>query len=345
MSSKIAVVGCTGAVGIELVKCCHARKSVFGDAPPDLYASARSAGKTLDTPYGPLTVVEFNVETLKAKAYDFIFLAVSGGFSLENAIPLTTNASGTPTYVIDNSSAYRYHDEVPLVVPEINFDSIAALDSKLIANPNCTTAIAAMALYPIHQEFKLKKLIVSTYQAASGAGEPGMQELLEGCKAHVNGDARPENKIFSHPLPFNCIPMIDKLQENGYTKEEMKVAWEMKKIFGTDDIKVSTTAVRIPTLRAHAEAITLETEKDISPQAVVDCLKGKPGVVVEDDPANNVFPLPLTCSGRDDVSVGRIRQSLIFDNKGIDLFVCGDQLLRGAALNAVLIAEAIVTKK
>ena len=120
---------------------------------------------------------------------------------------------------------------------------------------------------------------------------------------------------------------------------------ETKKIFGTDDIKVSTTAVRIPTLRAHAEAITLETEKDISPQAVVDCLKGKPGVVVEDDPANNVFPLPLTCSGRDDVSVGRIRQSLIFDNKGIDLFVCGDQLLRGAALNAILIAEAIVTKK
>ncbi|GMH61471.1 hypothetical protein TrLO_g13371 [Triparma laevis f. longispina] len=342
--SKIAVVGCTGAVGIELVKCCHARLSVFGTESPDLYASPRSAGKVLDTPYGPLTVIEFNIETLKSKSYDFIFLAVSGDFSLKNAIPLTTNVNGTDTYVIDNSSAYRYHSDVPLVVPEINFDSIAQMNSKLIANPNCTTAIAAMALYPIHQQFKIKKLIVSTYQAASGAGEPGMQELLDGCKAHVNGETMPENKIFSHPLPFNCIPMIDKLQDNGYTKEEMKVAWETRKIFRTDDIKVSATAVRIPTLRAHAEAITMETEKDISPMAVVECLKGKPGVVVEDDPANNVFPVPLNCSGRDEVSVGRIRQSLIFDEKGVDLFVCGDQLLRGAALNAVLIAEKLAQK-
>mmetsp|Transcript_15750 Transcript_15750/g.31346 ORF Transcript_15750/g.31346 Transcript_15750/m.31346 type:complete len:346 (+) Transcript_15750:160-1197(+) len=341
---KIAVIGATGAVGVEIVKCCYERRGVFGDEPPDLYASARSAGKVMAGPYGSLTISEFTLEAVKSKSYSFVFLAVSGSFSLENAIPLTTNDSGTATYVIDNSSAYRYHDEVPLVVPEINFSAIAALDSRLVANPNCTTAIAAMALYPIHQQFVIKKLIVSTYQAASGAGEPGMQELLNGCKSQLVDNQTPSNSVFAHPLPFNCIPMIDKLQENGYTKEEMKVAWETKKIFGTDDIKVSTTAVRIPTLRAHAEAITLETEADISPEAVKACLAGKPGVVVEDDPANNVFPMPLNCSGKDDVSVGRIRQSLIFEDKGVDLFVCGDQLLRGAALNAVLIAEAIVIK-
>ena len=218
---KLAVIGATGAVGVEIVKCCYERRAVFGDAPPELYASVRSAGKTMEGPYGPLIISEFTLDTVKSKSYDFVFLAVSGSFSLENAIPLTTNASGTTTYVIDNSSAYRYHAEVPLVVPEINFSAIAALDSKLIANPNCTTAIAAMALYPIHQQFVIKKLIVSTYQAASGAGEPGMQELLNGCKSQLIDNQTPSSSVFAHPLPFNCIPMIDKLQENGYTKEEV----------------------------------------------------------------------------------------------------------------------------
>ncbi|GMH64847.1 hypothetical protein TrRE_jg8086 [Triparma retinervis] len=335
--AKIAIVGATGAVGIELVKCCHARKAVFGDAPPALFASARSAGKVLEGPYGPLTISEFTLEAVQGK-FDYVFLAVSGSFSEQFAPSLASSGC----WVIDNSSAFRYHDTVPLVVPEINFSAIKAIGGKLIANPNCTTAIAAMALWPIHQAHGgIKRMIVSTYQASSGAGEPGMQELLEGSKSQLLDGKAPVNKVFSHPLPFNCIPMIDKLQGNGYTKEEMKVAWETRKIFGDDGIKLSCTAVRIPTLRAHAEAITLETAGEITPASVLECLRGKPGVAVKDDPGNDVYPMPLSCSGEDDVQVGRIRQSEVFGDRGVDLFVCGDQLLRGAALNAVLIAEKL----
>uniref|UniRef100_A0A7S2QV06 aspartate-semialdehyde dehydrogenase n=1 Tax=Triparma pacifica TaxID=91992 RepID=A0A7S2QV06_9STRA len=335
---SIAIVGATGAVGIELVACCHQNISVLGDSPPRLFASARSKGKEIEGPYGKLVIEEFKVEDVKGK-FDFVFLAVSGSFSEQFAQELAEGGS----YVIDNSSAFRYHPTVPLVVPEINFSSISSLNSKLIANPNCTTAIAAMALWPVHKKFGgIKKLIVSTYQAASGAGEPGMKELLEGAKAQLVEEKVPEAKVFSHPLPFNCIPMIDKLQPNGYTKEEMKVAWETKKIFSDDSIAVSCTAVRIPTIRAHAEAITLETADTITPSAVVECLSTSPGVVVVDDPINNVYPMPLNCSGTDDVQVGRIRRSEVFGDNGVDMFVCGDQLLRGAALNAVLIAVKLV---
>lgn len=232
--AKIAIVGATGAVGIELVKCCHARKTIFGDAPPALFASARSAGKVLEGPYGPLTISEFTPAAIKGN-FDYVFLAVSGTFSEQHAPDLASSGC----WVIDNSSAFRYDSSVPLVVPEINFSSIAELGGRLIANPNCTTAIAAMALWPIHKAHGgIKRMIVSTYQASSGAGEPGMQELLEGSKSQLLDGKTPENKVFAHPLPFNCIPMIDKLQANGYSKEEMKVAWETRKIFGDEGIKL-----------------------------------------------------------------------------------------------------------
>ena len=206
---------------------------------------------------------------------------------------------------------------------------------------NCTTAIALMALWPIHLKYKIKKAIISTYQAASGAGAEGMKELKDGMKAICEGKEA-VNTVFAHPLPYNLIPHIDVFQENKYTKEEMKVAWEARKIMNAPDLKVSVTAVRIPTLRAHSEAITLETELPINPDDVRKLLSHSPGVKVVDDPMNKQYPMPLTATGKYDIEVGRIRQSLIFDEYGIDLFVCGDQLLRGAALNAVIIAEEML---
>ncbi|CAJ1446370.1 unnamed protein product [Effrenium voratum] len=308
----------------------HARKFPLSELV--LLASERSAGKSLKTAYGEKQVEAFSVE--RAQSCDFVLMAVSGGFSTEYSPQITANGK---TVVIDNSSAFRYHDDVPLVVPEINK---SAMEGKLlVANPNCTTAIAAMALWPLHQHFKLRKVIVSTYQAASGAGAAGMQELEEGTRQALQGEEH-KNEVFAHPLPFNVIPHIDSFQSNGYTKEEMKVVWETQKIFGDKSLACSCTAVRIPTKRAHSEAITIETEEDIAPESAMKVLRGAPGVQVVDDPAQKLYPMPLTSTKKYDVEVGRIRSSLVFAPKGLDLFVSGDQLLRGAALNAVLIAEA-----
>ena len=243
-------------------------------------------------------------------------------------------------YTICVQSAFRYEKDVPLCVPEINAE--ATKGSKLIANPNCTTAIGLMALWPLHKLFGLKKVIMSTYQASSGAGQPGMDELKEGTRAVLMGEREvAENKIFAHPLPFNVIPHIDKFQENGYTKEEMKVTWETRKIMDLPDLPVSCTCVRIPTLRAHAEAITIETDKKVDIAAAYAALNAAPGVAVVDDPEKQLYPMPITASTKYDVECGRLRKNDVFGDNGLDLFVCGDQLLRGAALNAVLIAEAI----
>merc|ERR1711953_338954 len=216
----------------------------------------------------------------------------------------------------------------------------------LVANPNCTTAVGAMALWPLHQKYKLKKVIMSTYQAASGAGAEGMAELTNGLKAYAKQGAVPEPEYFAHQLPFNVIPQIDAFQTNGYTKEEMKVTWELQKIFGLpDDVKVSCTAVRVPTLRAHSESIIIETEKPIDPDEARELLRNAPGVKVVDNPADLEYPMPLNATGKYDVEVGRIRSSLVFGDHGLEFFLSGDQLLRGAALNAVIIAEEVVAEK
>ncbi len=200
-----------------------------------------------------------------------------------------------------------------------------------------------MAVAPLAQEFGLKRLLMSTYQAASGAGQPGMDELLQGTKDQLlNGNVTPTHKVFAHPLPFNVIPHIDKFQENGYTKEEMKVVWETRKICRlSDDVLISCTAVRIPTLRAHSEVIVMETTKPVDLLKARAILEGAPGVQLVDDPANNIYPMPLTAAGQYDVQAGRLRQSLAFGEYGLEFFVSGDQLLRGAALNAVLVAECM----
>jgi aspartate-semialdehyde dehydrogenase len=228
-------------------------------------------------------------------------------------------------------------------VPEINGKETKK--SKLIANPNCTTAIGLMALWPLHQAFTLKKIIMSTYQAASGAGQEGMDELKIGTKQWLdtNGAELLPNQVFAHSLPFNVIPHIDQFQDNGYTKEEMKVVWESRKICGlAPDFPISCTAVRIPTIRAHSESIIVETEKPIDITVARQVLSQQSGLKLMDDTKNNIYPMPLSCTGSDDVEVGRLRKSLIYDDYGLEFFVCGDQLLRGAALNAVLIAEEMI---
>lgn len=198
-----------------------------------------------------------------------------------------------------------------------------------------------MALWPLIKKYGLKRCIMSTYQASSGAGQPGMDELQEGTKAYLEGGSV-ENKIFAHPLPFNVIPQIDKFQDNLYTKEEMKVTWESRKICGlSDDIPISCSAVRIPTIRAHSEVIIIETESPVDVEEARQILADAPGVKLVDDPDNLQYPMPLTATGQYDVEVGRVRKSIAFGDYGLEFFVCGDQLLRGAALNAVLVAEAM----
>ncbi|GKY97805.1 hypothetical protein MPSEU_000738600 [Mayamaea pseudoterrestris] len=330
---SVGIVGATGAVGKEIRSCLETRK--FPVERLRIFGSERSAGSKVETEsYGSITVELFSQEA--ARECDVCFLAVNGDFSLEHAEALT---KGDGCVVIDNSSAFRREPNVPLVVPEINGEETKK--SKLIANPNCTTAIGLMALWPLHKLFGLKKIIMSTYQAASGAGQPGMDELLDGTRTVLAEEgATAKNSIFAHPLPFNVIPHIDKFQDNGYTKEEMKVVWESRKICGLDEeFPISCTAVRIPTLRAHSESIIVETERPVDLEAARKALADAPGVKLVDDTANNQYPMPLTATGQYDIEVGRLRKSLIFGDHGLEFFVCGDQLLRGAALNAVLVAE------
>lgn len=324
---KLAIVGATGAVGDELLKTLEQSPLKFSEL--QLYASPRSAGKTIPFKGGELTVQATPEGTIAAD----VVLASAGGDISRKLAPRWVEGGAV---VIDNSSAFRYDDTVPLVVPEVNGQA-ALRHQGIIANPNCTTAIAVLAVAPLHRRYGVHRMIVSTYQATSGAGQKGMDELNTQTHMVLHGKEA-AHEVFAHPIPFNVIPHIDSFQDNGYTKEEMKVAWETRKIIGDDSIRVSCTAVRIPTLRTHAEAITLDLQQPATPDEVRELLRGAPGVEVRDNPAENLYPMPLTATGKYDVEVGRIRSSLVFDG-GIELFVAGDQLLKGAALNAVQIAE------
>jgi len=284
-SYSVGIVGATGAVGKEIRQCLETRN--FPMTQLRIFGSARSAGTDLNG----ITVELFDVKA--ARECDVVFLAVSGDFSKEYAKALTEGDDGC--IVIDNSSAFRMDPDIPLVVPEINGKETAKKGCKLIANPNCTTAIGLMALWPLHKLFGLKKIIMSTYQAASGAGQPGMDELRDGTSVWLEGKTV-QNNIFAHPLPFNVIPHIDVFQENGYTKEEMKVSWESRKICGLpDDFPVSCTAVRIPTMRAHAESIVVETERPVDLQAAREALAAAPGVELTDDPAAKKISHAVVC--------------------------------------------------
>ena len=331
---RYAVCGATGAVGQEVIRLLIERSLATQPEQIALYTSARSAGQSMETGLGAITTEEFQPE--KVKDFKAVFLCVSGDFSKQHAAVLQEQNA----LVIDNSSAFRYDDSVPLVVPEINADAIG--EHTLIANPNCTTAILVMALWPLYQTYGLKRVIVSTYQAASGAGHAGMSELQDATSATLNAENYiPE--VFQHSLAFNIIPHIDAFQENGYTKEEMKVTWETRKIFANPELALSCTAVRIPALRAHSESVSIETEKLVDAEKARALLRATTGVEVVDEPTENQYPMPLSATGKDAIEVGRIRNNPVFGEYGLDFFVSGDQLLRGAALNAVLIAEAAAT--
>ena len=329
---RVAIVGATGAVGHELLKVLESSSLQFDELL--LFASPRSAGTKLTFKGTDLTVQATPEGAIDA---DVILASAGGSISKEKAPKWVAGGA----VVIDNSSAFRYDPQVPLVVPEVNGDA-ALTHQGIIANPNCTTAIAVVAVAPIHRKYGVKRMIVSTYQATSGAGAKGMDELLEQTRVELDG-GQAQATVFAHPIPFNVIPHIDSFQDNGYTKEEMKVVWETRKIIGDESLQISCTAVRIPTLRTHSEAITLELDRPATPDEVRDLLASAAGVEVRDDPEGKLYPMPLTASGKYDVEVGRIRQSLVFEG-GIDLFVSGDQLLKGAALNAVQIAEYLQQK-
>ncbi len=328
---NIAIVWATWAVWIEMIKCLEDLKISVWELR--LWASSRSAWKIVKTPFWEIKIKEVDDDF-----FNWLDFALFSAW-WENSKRFAPIANKKWVIVIDNSSAFRYDANVPLVVPEVNPEKISW--AKLIANPNCTTAIAVVVLYPIYKRYGLKKIIMSTYQATSWAWAKGMQELLDNTKLYFeNKEAKVE--YFSHNIAFNLIPHIDKFQGNGYTKEEMKVAWETQKIFWDDNVDISCTAVRIPTLRAHSESIILETKKEIEIEKIKDLLKKTSWVELKDDIKNNIYPMPLTATWKYNVEVWRIRESLIFWKYWIELFISWDQLLRGAALNAVEILKIAI---
>ena len=331
---KIWIVWATWAVWEEMINCLSDLKIPVKELR--LWASPRSAWKIAKTPFWELTIKE--VDSIFFDWLDFALFS-AGWDNSKKYIPIAVSKW---VKVIDNSSAFRYEEDVPLVVPQINASSIK--DSMIIANPNCTTAIAVMALYPIYKKYWIKNIIMSTYQATSWAWAKWMQELLDNTKRYFeNKEAKVEN--FAYNIAFNVIPHIDKFQENWYTKEEMKVAWETKKIFNDDFINISCTSVRIPTLRAHSESIVLKTEKKVDIYDIKKILKKSPWVKLVDDIENNKYPMPLNATWKYDVEVWRIRKNIVFWDHGLELFVSWDQLLRWAALNAVEILKYIIENK
>jgi len=333
---RVAIAGATGAVGVEFLRCLEERQ--FPISSLRLLASARSRGKKLA--FGGHDV---EVEELTAHSFrdvDIAFFSAGGSISKQFA-PLAAAAGAA---VVDNSSAFRMDPGVPLVIPEINPEVIAT-HRGILANPNCSTIIAIVPLWPIHQRNPIRRLIAATYQAASGAGAAAMEELSESTRAYLEG--RPYNHtVLPHPYAFNLFSHNTPIDPaTGYNQEETKMAQETRKIFGDADIRVSATCIRVPVLRAHSEALTIECERPITPAEVREMLRGAPGVRIVDDPAKNYFPMPRDASGQGDVLVGRIRQdSSDASGKSIALFVAGDQLLKGAALNAVQIAEVMVER-
>lgn len=333
-SPVVAVVGATGAVGVEMIDCLARRN--FPLQALRLFASARSAGQRA-TFNGQSLVIE----ELREDALDGIDIALfSAGSSISKRFGPLLAARGT--IVVDNSSAFRMDANVPLVVPEINAAAISQ-HRGIIANPNCAAILSITPLWPIHQVNPIKRLILSTYQAASGAGAAAMEELRESTRAHLAGEVY-EPKVLPHPYAFNVFSHNTRIDPTtGYNEEETKVMQEARKIFNDPTLRITATCVRVPVLRAHCVSINFECEERITPQQVRDIVATAPGVKLVDDVERNYFPMPKDASGRDELLVGRIRQDVSDpSNRSISLFVAGDQLLKGAALNAVQIAEHLL---
>jgi aspartate-semialdehyde dehydrogenase len=329
----VAIVGVTGAVGAEFIATMERRK--FPVARLKALASARSAGKTVDFRRHSVTIEALDETSFEG--VDIALFSAGSGISRRFA-PIAVKAGAV---VIDNSSAFRMDPDVPLVIPEINAGRIRE-HKGIIAVPNCSAITALVPLWPIHRQNRIKRVIIATYQAASGAGAAAMEELVESTRANLRGEVYPP-KVMPHPYAFNLFNHNTAIDpETGYNDEETKVIRETRKIFEDEKIAVGVTCVRVPVLRAHCEAITFECEKPISETRVRNILTGAPGVRLVDDRTGNYFPMPIDASGQDDVLVGRIRQDLS-DPSGhsVSMFVATDQLLKGAALNAVQIAELL----
>lgn len=329
---NIAIVGTSGAVGQELLRVLEQRNFPLDELI--LFGSSRSAGTTYSFKGKEIKVKELQHND-DFKGIDIAFVSAGGGTSIEFADTITKHGA----IMIDNSSAFRMEEDVPLVVPEVNAADALNTPRNIIANPNCTTAQLVVALKAINDLSPITKVHVATYQAASGAGAAAMQELEEQQKQLVNGEQPTINK-FAYQLAYNLIPQVDVFTENGYTKEEMKMYHETRKIMHAD-IAVSATCVRVPVMRAHSEAIWLETERPISVAEAREAFEKADGVVVIDNPANKEYPMPLDLSGKDPVYVGRIRKDLTND-KGLSFWSVSDQIRKGAALNAVQIAEYLI---
>jgi aspartate-semialdehyde dehydrogenase len=329
-AQNIAIVGATGAVGVEILRVLERRN--FLVAGLKLLASKRSVGKTLEFRGKP-----YKVEELTADAFKGVDIAFfSAGASRSREFVPTAKAAGA--VVIDNSSAFRMDPNTPLVVPEVNPGDLRR-HKGVIANPNCTAAILAVAVWPIHQAVGVRRIVVSTYQAASGAGAAAMRELEDQMHEYAEGKEI-KKSVFPHQIAFNVFSHNTTVADNGYNDEENKVIAETRKMFHAPDLPIQPTCIRVPVLRAHAEAITLELEAPMSPEEAKALLSRAPGIKIVDDPKANHFPMPLEASGDLDVHVGRIRRDLSNPN-GLVLFVAGDQLLKGAAWNAVQIAEEL----
>ena len=330
----VAIVGATGAVGVELLQCLEQRKFPLKELK--LFASARSAGKTMKFRGKDLRVQELGEGSFAG--VDIGLFSAGSGTSKKFA-PAAVKAG---TVVVDNSSAFRMDLEVPLVVPEINAEAIST-HKGIIANPNCSAIISITPLWPVHKKNRIKRMIISTYQAASGAGAAAMEELRESTRAYLEG-RKFEHKVLPHPYAFNAFSHNTKIDPaTAHNEEETKVINETRKIFGDPSIAIGITCVRIPVLRAHCMSVTFECEKPITPEEVRAIISKAPGCRVVDDQERNYFPMPVDASGTDEILVGRIRRDLS-DSTGrsISIFSAGDQLLKGAALNAVQIAEKLL---
>ncbi|HIT45364.1 MAG TPA: aspartate-semialdehyde dehydrogenase [Candidatus Aphodovivens excrementavium] len=336
----VAVAGATGAVGREFLQVLHDLD--FPASEVRALASARSAGKQLDflgcgdVPAGALTVQEMTPESFEG--VDIALFSCGAGVSKQ----MRQAVVDAGAVMIDNSSAFRMDEDVPLVVPEVNPGDLS-WHSGVIANPNCSTIQMVVALKPLYDLAPIKRVVVSTYQAASGAGAPAMKELYDQTREYLDGtpDDQLTVEAFQHRIAFNCIPHIDKFFDDGSTKEEWKMVVETKKIIGDENIKVAATCVRVPVLRCHGESVNVEFERDVTPDQARAALAAAPGVEVMDDPTHNVYPMPGLLAGTNGTYVGRIRRDDSVDN-GLAFWVVADQIRKGAALNAVQIAQLLL---
>ena len=328
---RVAVVGATGAVGTEMIEILEERKFPVEVLLP--LASSRSVGGTVAFKDEDIPVKELTKDSFAG--IDIALFSAGADISREYA-PIAARAGAV---VIDNSAAWRMDPKVPLVIPEVNREDLA-VHHGIVANPNCSTIQMVVALKPLHDRVRIKRIVVTTFQSVSGTGKDAMEELMEECKDLLSFK-EPTPKVYPYQIAFNCVPHIDDFLPSGYTKEEMKLMHETRKIMGDYTIQVTATTVRVPVYVSHSEAVNIETERKLTAQEARAILSAAPGVIVFDDPGRKLYPMPLDVAGKDEVYVGRIREDESIPN-GLNVWIVADNLRKGAALNAVQIAECLV---